>query len=227
VRKGIQFGIDRDKLVSFLRNGVGTPAKYGFVPVGIPLYPYDQLTPVAFNMDSAQYYIRKSGIDFSKVAPIILNTTSDYLEIMVFIQKELQNIGMDIQIEVHPASFLRQLRKDQKINFFRGSWIADYPDAENYLVCFESRNFSPGGPNYFHYSNKQYDKLVQQSNKSLNEQQRLLLLGQADKLMMESVPCIILYYDQSIRMTQKWTKGLNANPINFLRLREVRKERGR
>jgi oligopeptide transport system substrate-binding protein len=223
VRKAIQFAIDREKMVLFLRNGVGTPAKYGFVPVGIPLYPYASLDAVNFNMDSALYYVRRSGIDFSKSAPIVLNTTSEYLEIMVFIQKELQNIGIPIKIEVHPSSFLRQLRKDQKINFFRGSWIADYPDAENYLVCFESRNFSPSGPNYFHYKNTAYDALLQKSNRLTNDTLRLQMLGKADKLMMQSVPCIILYYDQSVRMTRKWTKDLNANPINFLRLREVRK----
>lgn len=225
VRKAINFAIDREKMISFLRNGVGTPATHGFVPVGIPGYPYETLDDVQYNMDSAIHYMKKSGLK-SPHESIILNTTSEYLELMVFIQKALQNIGLEIKIEVHPSSFLRQLRKDQKINFFRGSWIADYPDPENYLVCFESRNFSPGGSNYTHYSDPEFDRLLKESNRTVDEARRMQLMAEAEKKMMQSVPCIILYYDQSIRMTQKWTRNLHSNPINFLRLREVKKERG-
>jgi hypothetical protein len=41
--------------------------------------------------------------------------------------------------------------------------------------------------------------------------------------MKSELPCVVLYYDESIRMTQNWIQGLNANPINFLRLRAVKK----
>jgi hypothetical protein len=43
--------------------------------------------------------------------------------------------------------------------------------------------------------------------------------------MKSDLPCIVLYYDESIRMSQNWIEGLNANPINFLRLRGVKKNK--
>lgn len=223
LRKALQFAIDREKLITFLRNGVGTPAYYGFVPSGIPSYPYENIPYTNYNPDSARYYLIKSGIDVSKMQPIVLNTTQDYMELMVFVQKEWTKLGIKVKIEAHPSSFLRQLRKEEKINSWRGSWIADYPDAENYLVCFETRNFSPNGPNYFHYSDLEYDKLISESNRQTNEQMRLKQLSLAEAKMKSQVPCIILYYDQSIRMTRPGISGLKANPINFLRLREVKK----
>jgi len=155
--------------------------------------------------------------------PIELNTTQDYLELMVFVQKEWAKIGVPVKINVHPSSFLRQLRKDQEISCWRGSWIADYPDPENFLVCFETRNFSPNGPNYCHYSNMVYDQMVQESNSCLNDSMRMQLLAQAESKMKADLPCVVLYYDESIRMSQNWIQGLHANPINFLRLRQVKK----
>lgn len=225
LRKALQFAIDRQKMIAFLRNGVGTPAYYGFVPLGLPMYPYEKVQRTDYQPDSALFYLRKSGLDLNKMEPIVLNTTQDYLELMVFVQKEWARLGIPVKIDVHPSSFLRQLRKEQQINCWRGSWIADYPDAENYLVCFETRNFSPGGPNYFHHSDARYDAMVQSSNRLMDETERLHMLAEAEALMKQSVPCVVLYYDQSIRMTQPWIKGLKANPVNFLRLRDVQKQR--
>ena len=224
-RKALNCAIDREKLIGFLRNGVGIPAYYGFVPAGLPQYPYNQIPKTVFNLDSARFYLHASKIDLKTMKPIELNTTQDYLELMVFIQKEWAKIGVAVKINVHPSSFLRQLRKDQEISCWRGSWIADYPDPENYLVCFETRNFSPNGPNYFHYSNQAYDQMIQKSNASTVDSSRMDILAKAESSMKSDLPCIVLYYDESLRMTQNWITGLGANPINFLRLRNVQKQR--
>ncbi len=222
-RRAINFAIDKKKLILYLRNGIGIPAQYGFVPIGMPGYDFNKIQQQTYNIDSAIYYIKRSKVNLAEMPEIVLNTTQDYLELMIYVQKELQKVGIKMKIEVHPSSFLRQLKKDQKINCFRGSWTADYPDAENYLICFESRNFSPGGPNYFHYTNPLYDQLMQKTMVETNDAKRMTYLTQAENMMMRDMPCIILYYDESIRMSQKWVEGLTSNPNNFLRLRTVKK----
>lgn len=223
LRKALNAVLDRQKLITYLRNGVGQPAKYGFVPEGLPAYPYDKLPVTQYQPDSARIFLQRSGLKISEMKPIVLHTTQDYLELMVFVQKEWKQLGIPVDIEVHPSGFLRQLRKDGKINCWRGSWIADYPDAENYLICFETRNFSPSGPNYFHYSSPEYDSLLSASNRVADNASRMDLLARAERLMKEQVPCVVLYYDESIRLSQLNISGLKPNPINFLRLREVSK----
>ena len=47
-----------------------------------------------------------------------------------------------------------------QLSIFRGSWIADYADAENYLALFYSGNHSPNGPNYTHFSQTEFDHFV-------------------------------------------------------------------
>ncbi|MBL7836409.1 MAG: ABC transporter substrate-binding protein [Bacteroidetes bacterium] len=225
IRKAINFAIDRKKMIAYLRNGVGMPETYGFVPAGMPGYPYNNLMENVYNIDSAKWYIKASGLDLSQSEEIVINTTQDYLELMIFVQKEMQKIGLKVRIEVHPSSFLRQLKKEQQINCFRGSWIADYPDPENYLICFKTENFSPNGPNYFHFSNARYDALFKQANAESDNQKRLQIMAEAEKIMQSEMPCIILYYDESLRLTQNWIEGLHSNPINFLRLRHVKKSK--
>jgi peptide/nickel transport system substrate-binding protein len=79
------------------------------------------------------------------------------------------------------------------------------------------------GPNYAHFKQDRFDALLQDSRRELSPQRRNQLLAQADNLLMDQMPYIVLFYDESIRMHQNWVKGLTANPINFLRLRSVQK----
>ena len=58
-----------------------------------------------------------------------------------------------------------------KLDFFRGSWIADYADAENYLALFYSE-FCPNGPNYTHFSNPTYDTYAIGSKRNKLEKRR-------------------------------------------------------
>lgn len=223
IRQAIQYAVDKEKLITYLRNGVGIPARHGFVPTGLPDFPYERVKGYEYNLNKARQLVKESGIDFNNAPAITINTINDYLSYAVFVQKELEMAGIPVKIEIHPSSFVRQLRKEQKINCFRGSWIADYPDAENYMICFKTENFSPAGPNYFHYSDKRVDQLIDESNVNISDSVRNLLLAQADNIATAAGSCLVLFYDESIRLCHHNVQGLTSNPINFLRLREVRK----
>ena len=38
IRKAINYGFDREKMIKYLRNGIGTPAVNGFIPSGLPSF---------------------------------------------------------------------------------------------------------------------------------------------------------------------------------------------
>ena len=94
-------------------------------------------------------YIKETG----ERPSIKLATDSNYIDLCEYLQREFQKIGIEIKIDVMPTASLRQAKSSGKLELFRASWIADYPDAENYLSLFNSINFSPSGPNYTHYKN--------------------------------------------------------------------------
>lgn len=56
-----------------------------------------------------------------------------------FIAKQLEESGIPVQVEVVQKSLLLDMTSNSRAAFFRGSWIADYPDAENYLSVFYSQ----------------------------------------------------------------------------------------
>ena len=124
---------------------------------------------------------------------------------------------------MNPPSTHRQMVATSKLNFFRGSWIADYPDAENYLSLFYSKNFCPNGPNYTHFKNEAFDALYEKALSETSTKTRYAYYQQMDKLIIESAVVVPLYYDRVLRFTSNNIIGFESNAMNLLDLKRVRK----
>ena len=223
IREAINIGFDRQKLVLYLRNNIGFKANKGFIPKGLPGHAADDFT--AYDSSKAALLVKEFKEKTGLEPKIILSTDANYVDICEYLQRELQKIGIDIKIDVMPPATLKQARSSGKLEMFRSSWIADYPDAENYLSLLYSKNFSPTGPNYTHFSDPEFDVLFEKSFEISNPRKRAEIYQKMDSIAMKKHPMILLYYDQVIRFSQKNVEGLSINPINLLNLKRVRKNK--
>ena len=222
IRKAINYGFDRKKMIAFLRNGIGIPAINGFVPKGLPSFNnqkgYDYNPKKAREL--IEQYKKETG---NKNPKITLTTNSQYLDLCEFIQQEMSNLGLELKVEVIPPSMLRQGKSKGDLPLFRASWIADYPDAENYLSLFYSKFHTPNGSNYTHFSNEEFDKLYEQSIATINNNSRYKLYQKMDSIIIAHAPIVPLYYDEVTVFSRKNIKNFTINPINLLNLKRVKK----
>jgi len=224
IRQAINYGFDRIKMMKFLRNNIGEPGLKGMIPKGLPSYHQDASYGYNYDPEKARNLLKEAGYTNGKGLPeIVLSTNAEYLDLCEYIQHSLGEIGISIRIEVNPAASLRELKAQAKLPFFRASWIADYPDAENYLSMFYSRNFCPAGPNYTHFNNESFDRLYENALEETNEYRRFKMYSAMDSLVMEEAPVVVLYYDQVLRFVQPNIKDLGSNPVNLLDLRTTKK----
>lgn len=225
IRQAINYGFDRVKMMRYLRNNIGTPALYGMIPKGLPGYDTSLVKGFDYNPDKSRRLLADAGFPNGKgLGEITLSTTASYLDLCKYIQNQLGEIGIKLKIDVNPPASLREMIAKSKIPFFRGSWIADYPDAENYLSLFTSENFCPAGPNYTHFSNKEFDILYNKAQKEVNDSLRYRYYSLMDQLIINEAPVVVLYYDQVLRFAQKNIRNLGSNPMNLLTLKKVVKE---
>ena len=222
IRKAINYGFDRKKMMTYLRNGIGNPAYGGFIPIGLP--GHNDSIGFTYQPDKTRQLVdqfkKETGISNPEIT---LTTTSNYLSFCEFIQQELEKNGLIINLDVMPESALRAARSNGKVDMFRSSWIADYLDAENYLSIFYSKNFAPNGSNYFHFKNAILDSLYNEAFTLPNIEERKHLYTSMDSIAMQNAIMVPLYYDEVIRFTQKNVQGLGINPINLLDLKRVKK----
>ena len=222
LRYAINSGIDRKKMMQYLRKNIGYPAESGIVPNGLnnsfylPRYNYDP------DLSKKLISIYKSNNDIDEIN-ITIVSDSQYLDILEFIQSELEKIGVQVQIEITPPSILRQGKATGKFDAFRASWIADYPHVENYFSLFYSKNHTPKGPNYTFFSDRNFDELYELigNKKSISYEK---ISNNLENIIRRYSPIIPLYYDMSVRIVPKNISGLEANAINQLNLKRVVKK---
>ena len=223
LRLAINYGFDRAKMLKYLRNNIGTPAYWGIIPKGLPGYTED-LPGYSYDPDRSAQLLTEAGFPNGEGLPeISLLTTADYLDLCEFIQHDLAQVNIRVKIEVSTGATFRDMIANSKVQFFRASWIADYPDAENYLSLFYSSNFSPKGPNYSHFKNTEFDKLYESSVSENNETKRIQLYQNMNSIVVSESPLVPLYYDKVVRFYPKNISGFIGNPLNILKLKYVKK----
>ena len=228
VRLAINYGFDRQKMIRYLRNGIGTPGTKGVIPNGMPSFNSGASYGYSYNPEKSKKLLQEVGFGPSNPVPeMSLVTTPEYLDLCKFVQSQLKDVGLTIAIEVSPAATVREMKAHGKLKFFRASWIADYPDEENYLSMFYTDNFAPAGPNYTHFSSSLIDSLYLSTFHVVDKDIRTKNYRIIDSLIMEEAPIAVLYYDKVVRFVQKDVSGMTINPINMLNLERDKKTGGK
>ena len=185
--------------------------------VSLASYGYD------YDPQRALRLLAEAGYPGGKGLPTLkLATTAGYLDLCKYLQQQLGLLGIHIDVDVNPPAALREQMAQGKSQWFRGSWVADYPDAENYLMLFHAANRTPAGPNYTRFRDARVDHLYEALRKESDDVRRSVLCREMHSLVMSEAPVVVLYYDQILHFTHKNVSGLRSNAMNNLDLRRVR-----
>ena len=222
LRKALNYGLDRKEMIRFLKNNIGSPATKGFIPDG--LNTNLAVRGYSYNIKKAKELVEQFRIDSGIQNPTLsLASDENYVDLCTYLQNTYNQIGITINIEVMPSAALREAKSNGKLELFRASWVADYPDPENYLLPYFSDNFSPNGPNYTHFKNKTFDEGYKEITATLDADRRNKLITSLDQQLVDTTPFILLYYDEVLRFTHPNVEGMKPNPTNMLDLRRVKK----
>ena len=224
-REALNYAIDRVQLIRYLRNNIGVPATAGFIPAGLGAYDTTQVKGFNYDPDKARKLMELAGYkDGVGLPEMVIHTTENYREQMEFIQSQLARCNIHVQVSVEKPSVLRQSVNNSEYGFFRKSWFSDYADEENFMSLFYSKNFTPQGVNFFHFSNPTFDSLYDAAQQEPDLLKRRVLYQRMDQIILQEAPVIPLYYDQSVRLVSRKIEGLATNGMNLLHLKTVRKK---
>ncbi len=214
VRKAFSMAVNRQDLVEKVLKA-GDVASAGLVPA---IQAYVTTRGNGFDVAGAKKLLAQAGFPeghgFPKV-PLIYNTSARHKMICEYIQQSLKaNLG--VEIELHNLEWNTFLDTRQKTHDFllaRAGWLADYPDACNYLDMFRSG----AGNNDGRYANPKYDALLVKAAKMAGGDARNKILEQAENILItqdQAVAPWFFYVNKSLVNQQKWG-GIEANAMDI------------
>lgn len=221
VRQALNMAIDKARLVQYLRNGIGQPAWYGMVPTALRSGFQDGSAPWSHQPENARKLLKAAGVTAADV--LTLYTTSSAQEVPEFVQRQLQEIGLECKVEVMIPSVLNERVAKGDLAFFRKNWVGDYADAENFLALTLGSNRAPEGPNYSHFNHPEFNRLYQEAVSQTNREKRTRMYARMDSLVAMELPIIPLYYDEAVVFYHPHLSGWRFNSMNLLELKTVRK----
>jgi peptide/nickel transport system substrate-binding protein len=221
VRQAMNYAINKKQLMMYMRNSIGIPAQAGFVPAGLPSNNVDFVNGYTYNPAKARALLAAAGYPGGKgLSTTKLLTVAIYADIASFAAKQMEEVGIPVQVEVIQKSLLLEQTAKSAALFFRASWIADYPDAENYMAMFYSKN--PAPPNYTRFKNAEFDLLYEKALLETRDSVRYGLYRAMDQLVINEAPIIPMWYDMAIHLVQPNITGFKPNALNLLELRRTK-----
>lgn len=232
LRKAISFAIDRAKILTFVLNNEGfAPGNHGITPPVFTDYNISEIPGYKLNVDSARYYLAKAGYPNGKGFPkveFMLNAEGDRnTNVAVEIQKQLSDhLNIDIEIGTYPFAQLLEKAYQGSFDLMRSAWYADYPSPENFLWIFYSGNADThkreqAYPNIARYSSVKFNKLYEQALKARSIKEANTFFIEAEKVLMQDAPIIILWYDEGFRLLQSYVQNFPNNPMQYRDLSKV------
>lgn len=216
LRQAISLAFNNGPLIELFYGGKAVPAQ-GPIPPGLVGYDPEFKNPYRqFNLEKAKELLAKAGYPEGKgLAPIEFATLADSTsrQMNEYFEKSMAAIGVKIKFNTHSWPEFQQAVKQGRGQMWGYAWGADYPDAENFLQLFYSKNVSPG-PNDSHYQNPEYDKLYEAAIQLTDGKERTELYKKMAQLVIEDCPWVFNVHRLSYSLYQKWLKNYKPHELD-------------
>lgn len=236
LRQAISIAFDWEQYVTIFQNDQGQVA-HGPLPPGVRGY---QTLPDGYNaqvydlkdgvlqrksLDEAKALLAKAGYpdgrDSETGAPLILYFDSaggmGSSAMLDWMRRQLQQLG--IQLEIRATDYNRFQEKMQRgvAQMFMWGWVADYPDAENFLFLLYGPHARANGDgeNASNYQNAEYDALFETMRYLDDGPEKDAVIAKMVAIVQKDAPWMFGYVPNSGGVYQQWVK--NAKPTQMVR----------
>ena len=212
LRQAISAAFDNNLFIKKFYNGRGVPAN-GPIPPGIDGFDPNLTNPYSYNLSKAKKLLAEAGFPNGKGLPeFTYDTTASTTarQITEYFVQAVTPLGLKFKVATNTwPQFLEKIDK-QNGQVWGAAWGADYPDGQNFLQLFYSKNVAPG-PNSTNYSNPLFDELYEKSILLPPSPDRTELYKKMSKIIVEDVPWVFNAHRKSYYIINSWIKNFKLN----------------
>jgi peptide/nickel transport system substrate-binding protein len=194
IRKAVCYATPLQSIMENIVGSTGIQSRNTAVPPNMPGSASEDLEPIPYDLDKAKELMAASSMPNGFSTKLHVIAPNDvYVPEAIAIQEALREINIDVEIVQYAFADFQTLQQagdyEGIMNF---QWGADFPDAAgNLLPLFLSTSVPPQN-NHFYYNNPEVDRLLNESESELDQEVRLGMLREVQKLVSEDQPAIFL-----------------------------------
>ncbi|MBX6342247.1 MAG: hypothetical protein IRY97_07305, partial [Thermomicrobiaceae bacterium] len=214
LRRALIQGFDRGKVASATFNGQVRAAS-GILPPGLlsrdwpaTVPPYDLAAAKALLAQASGGKPPSSLTFYTAGSPALVSMKQVYE----------RDLGLAVEVdELDWPDYMADMDAG-RLPVFELSWVADYPDPEDFL---RTLFYSTSPSNFIQYRNPDVDRLLDQAAKEMDPDRRAQLMSQAQQRIIDDGVVIPLYYDVSRMLIKPQIHGVTVTPLGILGLESV------
>jgi ABC-type transport system substrate-binding protein len=216
VRRAVAMSIDREDIVDRIMDGVHVAA-YSLLPPRVLGYQNMRLTP-PYDPEGARKLLKGAGYVQPSAMPVLRlylvdQSTSARRCAEAIAMQITSHLRIPVQLHRMDLGTLYQKHSRKQLEFTLIGWKPTYLDPENYLSTLL---LSSSPMNYSGYKNKFFDALCQRADHSMDPKERHRLYAKAEKMALQDVALIPLYFFRDAELVNHRVRGLKRSLFGHL-----------
>ncbi|AKC32278.1 dipeptide ABC transporter periplasmic-binding protein DppA [Candidatus Pantoea carbekii] len=216
VRQALSMAINKQAIIDAVYQGAAQVAK-NLIPPTIWGYN-DDVQDYQYNPKKAKALLRQAGITkgFSIdlwAMPIQRPYNPNARRMAEMIQADWAKIGVTTKIVTFEWGEYLKLAKAGKHQALMMGWTGDNGDPDNFFATLFSCAAAKDGSNYSHWCYKPFEELIQSARRTSNQNTRLELYRQAQIIMHDQVPALMIAHSTIYEPVSKQVTGYVIDPL--------------
>ncbi len=219
LRKALAYSLNSQSIITNILKGGQTVAT-GIVP---PMGQYKPAHAFEFNVAKAKEFFKKTKFaDHPEQLTLNLVTTDqESAKLIAEAMQSMWKTHLGINIDIHQYDWKSYLSKVSTFQYqiATGGWIGDYPDPTTFLDIWKKGD----GNNRTGWSSEAFEAKLKEAAVAADPATRIELLQQAEKILLNDLPIIPLFWYTSNYLVHQDVKGwrpslMKNQPYKFLDL---------
>lgn len=222
VRRALNHAVNVPALIRVLASGEAVPA-HGSVPPGLP--GYRERPGYEYDPAKARALLAEAGYPDGLSLEIWQRESAEGNRVLEAVQGYLLAAGVHATLVRREWSAFKEAVNAGKVDAFFLDWIADYPEAENFLFpLFDTAN-QGGGGNRSRFSDAEVDRRLDETSRMVDPAARDRAYAEIDSLVYTQAPWIYLYFPTSFHVVSPRVSGYRLPSVylanDFSKVRKV------
>ena len=232
LRQAICLGYDVENEIKVLMNGRGrravniVPSDFkGHAEAGPGAYYRYDTAAAQRKVEEAKRSLAALGLLVKGEIPELKLDLSDgpyAIKEAEFTRHQFERMGLRVKAVFNDWPTLQRKVNNKQTQMYVMGWIADYPDAENFLQLFYSGNIDKG-TNNTNYRNSHFDSLYERVRVMQDSPERTTLYADMARTLSEDCPVLLTSEPENFVLYSDWGSNVKPHSIGtgFLKYRRI------